>query len=242
MSQDTTLDLSSLFAQRMEEHLQVAGKVKSLLASGQSLNIQLNALASACVETVIAGGKVMFFGNGGSAADAQHWATEFVSRLRVNRPPCAGLALTTDTSALTAIVNDYGVEHMFARQIEAMGRAGDIAVGITTSGTSPNVVVGLNKAKELGIKTAAFTGEDGVGAVKAIELKYLPETTKDNELVDFTIAIPSKVTASIQEFHIVLAHMLCEIVENAWLDFTKLQGDERTARINLAKERAGITK
>jgi len=144
------------------------------------------------------GGKVLAFGNGGSAADAQHFTAEFVGRYRVERRGLAAIALSTDTSAVTAIANDYGYERVFARQIEALGRVGDVAVGITTSGTSPNVVVALEAALERGIATVALTGGDG-GRVAA--LAHAP------------IVVPGTVTARIQEVHRTLLHAICELVE-----------------------------
>ncbi|MEZ5854306.1 MAG: SIS domain-containing protein [Hyphomicrobiaceae bacterium] len=114
-----------------------------------------------------AGGKILFFGNGGSAADAQHLATELVVRYRRNRPAIAALALTTDTSSLTAIGNDFGFEHLFSRQVEAIGRSGDIAIGISTSGNSQNVVLGMTAARKAGMITVGFTGEGG-GALASL--------------------------------------------------------------------------
>jgi len=144
------------------------------------------------------GGKVLVFGNGGSAADAQHFAAELVGRYRAERRGLAAIALTTDTSAITAIANDYGYERVFARQIEALGRLGDVAIGITTSGTSPNVVAGLEAALARGIATVALTGGDG-GRVAA--LAHAP------------IVVPGTVTARIQEVHRTLLHAICELVE-----------------------------
>jgi D-sedoheptulose 7-phosphate isomerase len=144
------------------------------------------------------GHKLLFFGNGGSAADAQHLATEFVVRYRKNRPALAAIALTTDTSALTAIGNDFGFDELFARQVEALCGPGDVAIGITTSGNSENVIRGLRAAKAAGAVTVAFTGEGG-GRLAG--------------QVDRSIFIPSKVTARIQEMHLMLGHVLCALLE-----------------------------
>jgi len=148
------------------------------------------------------GGKVMLFGNGGSAADAQHIAAEFVGRFMRERAPLPALALTTDTSALTAVGNDYGFEQVFARQIRALGRRGDVAIAISTSGRSPNIIAGVQAARDQGLITIGLTGGDG-GALRG--------------LVEIPIGIPSTNTARIQECHLALEHILCEIVEGLWL-------------------------
>ena len=144
------------------------------------------------------GGKVLFFGNGGSAADAQHWAAELTGRYLRERPGMAALALTTDSSALTAIGNDYGFGQVFARQVEALARPGDAAVGISTSGNSPNVQAALERAKAQGCKTVAVLGRDG-GTIAP--------------LVDVALVYGAKETPRIQEFHAVLGHVLCALVE-----------------------------
>jgi len=145
-----------------------------------------------------AGGKVLLFGNGGSAADAQHLAAEFVNRFQVERPPLAALALTTDTSILTAVANDYDFRQVFAKQVRALGRPGDLAWGISTSGNSPNVVEGLKVARELGLATLALSGRDG-GPVAAA--------------ADLALVVPSRNTARIQEVHITIGHVLCDLVD-----------------------------
>lgn len=144
------------------------------------------------------GGKLLLFGNGGSAADAQHIAAEFVIRYKNDRPALPAIALTTDTSALTACGNDLGFDAIFARQLEALGRPGDVAVGFSTSGRSPNVIAALREARGKGIRTTGFTGGDG-GDMPG--------------LCDGLILIPSRVTARVQEMHIMVAHALCKIVE-----------------------------
>ena len=145
-----------------------------------------------------AGGKVLLFGNGGSAADAQHLAAEFVNRFQVERPPLAALALTTDTSILTAVANDYDFLQVFAKQVRALGRPGDLALGLSTSGNSPNVVEGLKAARELGLKTLALSGRDGGPVAQAAELALI---------------VPSRNTPRIQEVHITIGHVLCDLVD-----------------------------
>lgn len=144
------------------------------------------------------GGKVILFGNGGSAADAQHIAAELVGRFTKERKPLAALALNCNTSNLTCIGNDYGFEQVFARQIEALGNKKDIAIGISTSGTSQNVLTAISKAKELGMKTAALTSE---------------RSDKLAKNVDVAVSVPSKNTARIQEAHITIGHIICQLVE-----------------------------
>jgi D-sedoheptulose 7-phosphate isomerase len=145
-----------------------------------------------------AGGKVLLFGNGGSAADAQHLAAEFVNRFQVERPPLAALALTTDTSILTAVANDYDFLQVFAKQVRALGRPGDLALGLSTSGNSPNVVEGLKAARELGLATLALSGRDGGPVAQAAELALI---------------VPSRNTPRVQEVHITIGHVLCDLVD-----------------------------
>jgi D-sedoheptulose 7-phosphate isomerase len=151
------------------------------------------------LESLRAGGKIFFFGNGGSAADAQHLAAEFTGRYLKERPALPAIALSVNSSSVTAIGNDYGFDFIFARQIEALGKQGDVAVGITTSGNSPNVLRGLEIAKSKSIFTVALTGASG-GAVKNI--------------AQCTIQIPSQETPRIQECHLLTGHIICELVEN----------------------------
>ncbi len=145
------------------------------------------------------GGKIMFFGNGGSAADSQHAAAEFIGRFQRERRSLAAIALTTDTSILTALSNDYSVDIIFARQIEGLGRKGDIAFCISTSGNSANVVAGIDKACGMGIKTIALTGRSG---------------GRLSSMVDICIRVPSDKTARIQEAHLCIIHTICQIVED----------------------------
>jgi D-sedoheptulose 7-phosphate isomerase len=144
------------------------------------------------------GGRVLICGNGGSAADAQHFAAELSGRFVTERRPLAGIALTTDTSALTAIGNDYGFDKVFARQLEALGRTGDLFVGISTSGNSGNVIEAVKAARAVGIKTLGLLGRDG-GKLK--------------DMMDDCLVVPSDVTARIQEVHIMVIHFWCEVVD-----------------------------
>jgi len=155
------------------------------------------------------GGRVLIFGNGGSAADAQHLAAEFVNRFQVERPPLAALALTTDTSILTAVANDYDFRQVFAKQVRALGRSGDLAWGISTSGNSPNVVVGLTTARELGLKTLALSGGDGGPVAAAAEAALI---------------VPYGNTPRVQEVHITIGHVLCDLVD--YLLFSEKFGGE----------------
>jgi len=145
-----------------------------------------------------AGNKILLFGNGGSAADAQHLAAEFVNRFIIERPPLPAIALTTDTSVITSIGNDYDFSEIFSKQVRAIGQPGDIAWGISTSGNSANVLKGLEMAKKLGLVTVAFTGKDGGDIAK---------------IVDFSINVSSNSTARIQETHITAGHAICELVD-----------------------------
>ena len=169
------------------------------MAGDEELVATLAAVAQACVKSLNAGGKVVFCGNGGSAADAQHLAGEFVSRFNFDRSPLAGIALTTDTSVLTAIGNDYGYEHVFERQVRGLGRAGDVLIGISTSGRSRNILRALDAGREMGLITVGMTGNQR----EAIE-----------RCVDLCLRVPSRETPKIQEGHIVLGHTLCGLVES----------------------------
>jgi len=160
---------------------------------------QIERAAQVVTEALTAGNKILFFGNGGSAADAQHLAAELTVRFVMNRRALAGLALTPDSCVLTACGNDFGFEFLFSRQIEALGRPGDVAVALSTSGNSPNVLEGLRQARRSSLSTVAFTGRTG---------------GKVAEEADVLIAIPSDNTARIQELHAVLGHLLCEEIES----------------------------
>jgi D-sedoheptulose 7-phosphate isomerase len=185
------VDLAAFFTAEFTEHHDVARRSEETLAAAFA------DLVKACVTSLRGGGKLMFFGNGGSAADAQHLATELTVRYKKTRAAIAALALTTDTSALTAAGNDLGFEHVFARQIEALGKPGDVAIAISTSGTSPNVLAGLQQAKAMGIVTAGFGGKGG-GLMG---------------FADHLLVVPSNSIARIQEMHITLGQMLCGAIE-----------------------------
>jgi D-sedoheptulose 7-phosphate isomerase len=186
------MDIADYFATELDEHRDVIDRSKAVLAAA------FGNLVEACARSIRRGGKILLFGNGGSAADAQHIATELTIRYRDNRPAIAAIALTTDSSALTACGNDLGFGQIFARQIEAIGKADDVALGISTSGKSPNILIALRKAKEMGLVTAALSGRGGGD---------LPP------LVDHLVIVPSDTTARIQELHILLGHMLCGALE-----------------------------
>ncbi len=168
-------------------------------ASGQAV---LERAAAEIVAALKQGGKVLVFGNGGSASDAQHVAAELVGRFERERPGMAAVALTSDPSVLTSVANDYGFEQVFARQIEALGRAGDVALAISTSGRSPNVLAALTAARDRGMRTIAVTGRDG-GAAGAS--------------ADLHLNVPSNSTPRIQEVHRTLLHVLCDLVERAFV-------------------------
>jgi len=156
--------------------------------------------AELLVAAIRADGKVLIFGNGGSAADAQHIAAELVNRLNYDRPPIAAIALTTDTSILTSVGNDATFDDLFARQVQALGRAGDIVIAISTSGNSPNVLRAVDAARALGLQTIGLTGRDG-GRLAA--------------MVDLALTVETESTQRIQETHITIGHILCELVEEA---------------------------
>jgi len=174
--------------------------VKEKILNNQELMKLIQEVALRCVEVYKNGNKTIIAGNGGSAADAQHIAGEFVSRFYFDRPGLPSIAITTDTSVLTAIGNDYGYEKVFARQVQANGVKGDMFIGISTSGNSANVIEALKECKEKGIITVGLTGETGG--------KMAP-------LCDYCIKVPSKETPRIQEVHIMIGHIICSVVEEA---------------------------
>jgi D-sedoheptulose 7-phosphate isomerase len=185
--------IDKLLEQEFEQHKSVVEATARTIRRdfGQALMLMEQSLRQ--------GGKLLLFGNGGSAADAQHIAAELVIRYKSNRKAIAAIALTTDTSTLTACGNDLGFDALFERQIEALGRRGDVAIGISTSGKSPNVLRGLKQARHDGLKTVGLTGGTG-GEMAAV--------------CDSMITVPSPVTARIQEMHITIGHMLCIALEN----------------------------
>ena len=179
-------------------HLRRSTDVVERVASDATFIASTVAIAERIAASLKSGGKVLLAGNGGSAADAQHIAAEFVGRFVNDRAPLAAIALTTDTSALTAIGNDYGFEHVFERQVRALGRKGDVFVAISTSGRSPNIVAALRAARELGLAAVGFTRD---------------AQTPMHALCDLTLAVPSEETALIQQIHITAAHAICQLVE-----------------------------
>jgi D-sedoheptulose 7-phosphate isomerase len=188
----TINSMNPAFASAFEEHAAVLSQVR------QTCLEPLERLIEEAITRLSNSAKILFFGNGGSAADAQHFATELTIRFAKDRRALAGLALTTDTSALTACGNDFGFDQVFSRQIEALGRAGDLAIAFSTSGNSPNILAAVRQAKASGIFAAAFTGDSG-GKLRGA--------------VDLLIAVPSNSTARIQEMHSLLGHLLCQEIE-----------------------------
>lgn len=177
-----------------------AQRVMSAMLADEALLAAVEAAAGACIGCLQRGGKILLAGNGGSAADAQHIAGEFVSRFAFDRPGLPAIALTTDTSILTAIGNDYGYERLFARQVQAHGNKGDVFIGYSTSGKSPNILHAFEEARSRGLLCIGLTGNRG-GPMR--------------ELCDYLLEVPSGITPKIQEGHLVLGHILCGLVENA---------------------------
>jgi len=174
-------------------------RVKTLLCESEFILDKIIEIAVACVDSLRAGGKIIFCGNGGSFADAQHLSAEFTSRFLFDRPALASIALGTNNSGLTAMGNDYGYENIFSRELEALGKPEDILIGITTSGNSLNIIKGVDAAKKIGITTFILTGQSGG------KLKGLADC----------VHIPSNDTARIQECHILVGHIICGFVEKA---------------------------
>jgi len=180
----------------LEEHIEVAERLKDLIEEiGEGGNLM--------AQTILQGGKILLFGNGGSASDAQHIAAELVGRYKRERPGLPAVALTTDTSILTAVGNDYAFKEIFARQVEGLGRKGDLIIALSTSGNSPNVIAGVEKGLEIGLKVVTLTGKGG---------------GKLGKMGDINIIVPSQNTPRIQEMHILIGHMMCEIVDQRVTD------------------------
>ena len=191
--------MASLVMQYVTEQLSKSQETLTAICEDSSLKCSVEKAAVACIESLRAGGKILLAGNGGSAADAQHIAGELVSRFAFDRPGLASVALTTDTSILTAIGNDYGYERLFSRQIQALGTAGDIFIAYSTSGSSPNILSALEEARKKGLISVGMTGNRN--------------GPMDN-LCDHLLCIPSSDTPKIQEGHLVVGHILCGIIEN----------------------------
>ena len=184
----------------IQEEIDKTRTVLERVLADRGLLAAIAATARRCTETLKRGNKIMFAGNGGSAADAQHLAGELVSRFKFDRPGLPGIALTTDTSILTAIGNDYGYDEVFARQVTAIGTQGDLFIGISTSGRSRNVLNALERCGQMGITCIGFTGESGGDMLR---------------LTDVCLRMPSNETPKIQEGHIVTGHIICQIIESS---------------------------
>lgn len=186
--------------QFIRQQIEDSYQVKQKILSDKALVDLINEVAQKAIDTYKNGNKTLIAGNGGSAADAQHIAGEFVSRFYFDRPGLASMALTTDTSILTSIANDYGFERLFARQIQANGSSGDMFIAISTSGNSSNILEALKECQKKGIVTVGLTGETG---------------GKMAELCDYCIKVPSSSTPRIQESHILIGHIICSVVEES---------------------------
>lgn len=184
----------------IEQQIKNSYQTKQRLLEDKLIIEIIKQVAKITIQAYNNGNKTLIAGNGGSAADAQHMAGEFVSRFYFDRPGLASVALTTDTSILTAIGNDYGYERVFARQIQAQGNRGDIFFGISTSGNSPNIIAAIEECKEKGILTVGLVGE---------------KACKMDEICDYIIKVPSSETPRIQESHLLIEHMICALVEEA---------------------------
>ncbi|WP_370858022.1 SIS domain-containing protein [Parasutterella sp.] len=185
---------------QVTSYLEDSLSVVSSIVANKGLQSKIEQLALLIVSSLKKGGKIMFIGNGGSAADSQHMAAEYVSRFAFDRKGLPGIALTTDTSILTAIGNDYSFDNVFSRQLNALGNEGDILIAYSTSGRSLNIVKAINEAKSMGIYSVLFTGLEGSALSNA----------------DLTIASPSSSTPHIQEGHLILGHLLCYLVEKLY--------------------------
>ena len=186
------------FEQRIGDSIEASIVTKQLMLSNSDVVSTLAKVVEVSVKALKSGNKMILFGNGGSAGDSQHIAAELVGRFAFDRPALPALALSVNSSCVTAIGNDYGFDQVFSRQLEALGRSGDIAIGISTSGNSPNVLCGVLAAKKIGLHTVALTGQNG-GKLKGA--------------VDYCICAPSNETPRIQECHILIGHILSELVE-----------------------------
>ncbi len=187
------MSTDDVIATQFDDHL-------ACVEASRALSADIGAAIAVCRDALAAGGKIMLCGNGGSAADSQHIATELTIRFERDRRALPAIALTTDTSALTAAANDLGAERMFSRQVEALARPGDVLIALSTSGTSPNILAAMQAARAAGAKTVLFGGRDG-GPARA--------------LADVALIVPADRTARIQEVHILIGHILCGALETA---------------------------
>ena len=192
--------MHSIIESEFSEHL------KTAQATLEYITTPLEIAANLCIDTLKNGGKILIFGNGGSAADAQHIAAELVGRYKVERMGLPAIALTTDTSALTSIGNDYGYARVFDRQVEALANKGDVVIGISTGGSSDNVISALKLAKGMGCKTIGLSGRDG---------------GEMNDVCNVNLVIPAEDTPRIQEMHIVIGHTICHLIDQAFSDSTQ---------------------
>ena len=192
--------MRSIIESEFSEHL------KTAQATLEYITTPLEIAANLCIDTLKNGGKILIFGNGGSAADAQHIAAELVGRYKVERKGLPAIALTTDTSALTSIGNDYGYARVFDRQVEALANKGDVVIGISTGGSSGNVISALKLAKGMGCKTIGFSGRDG---------------GEMNDVCNVNLVVPAEDTPRIQEMHIVIGHTICHLIDQAFSDSTQ---------------------
>ncbi len=188
---DTVERIQQTFAESIEVKTQSAILLSELIATA----------ASQLADVLINGNKVLACGNGGSAADAQHFSAEMLNRYEMERPPLPAIALTTDSSTLTSIANDYHYDEVFSKQIRALGQSGDILLAITTSGGSPNIVKAIEAAHERDVTVFLLSGKDGGAAAEALDAE------------DIELRVPSNVTARIQEVHLILIHCLCDLVD-----------------------------
>ena len=184
----------------ISEEIQKTQQVMQSMVMDAALLQQIEHIGNQCIAAIRTKNKILFAGNGGSAADSQHLAAELVGRLCHDRPGMAALALTTDTSTLTAVGNDYGFENIFSRQVEALGQPGDVFIGISTSGTSPNILQAFRAARKCNMVTVGFTGRTA---------------PLMNECCDVVLNIPSQETSKIQECHIMVGHIICALIETA---------------------------
>jgi len=184
--------MQSIIQKEFIDHIKVTQK------TSESLNKKIEIAAKICIASLLDNGKILIMGNGGSAADAQHIAAELVGRYKLERNALPAIALTTDTSAITSIANDYGYENVFNRQVQALANKNDVVIGISTGGTSTNVVKALETAKKIGCKTIGFSGKDG---------------GMFNSLCDLNLIVNSDNTPRIQEMHILIGHSICHLIE-----------------------------
>ena len=187
--------MQSIIKHEFSEHIKVS--IETIKSIGKPIEIASNL----CIDCLNQGNKILIFGNGGSAADAQHIAAEIVGRYKTERKGLAAIALTTDTSAITAIANDYGYLHVFNRQLEALANENDVVIGISTGGTSANVISAIKLANEIGCKTIGFSGRDG---------------GEFNELCDVNLIAVADDTPRIQEMHILIGHTICHLIDQAF--------------------------